>query len=119
MKNQKKPLKIPNNEAKDGTVQKLNKRIKRLEKENSRLKSELNAYDQAFKKTTKFLKDHTDQINIDDLIEGAKQNKSLKEVHEVKPTCPQCLGEITAMNTPAGKVIVCKNTECEYREVKK
>jgi predicted nuclease with TOPRIM domain len=116
VKNQRKPLKIPNNEAKDGSLQKANKRIKRLEKENARLRSDLNAYDQAFRKTTKFLKDHTDQISINDLIEGAKQDKSLKEV---KPVCPKCLGEISSMTIPAGEVTFCINIECDYREVKK
>ena len=118
MKNQKKPLKIPNNEAKDGTVQKLKKRIKRLETENSKLKSELRSYDRAFKKTTKFLKGQTNDVSLNDLVKGAKEDKSLEEVKAI-PVCTMCSGEVFQLNSPAGVVSFCRNIECEYREVKK
>ena len=36
-------------EAKDGEIDKLKRRIRKLEKENKRLKSELNTYDIVFK----------------------------------------------------------------------
>lgn len=113
--------KEPKKEYKDGEVSRLKKRIKKLEKENYRLKSELNAYEQAFKKTTKFLKDHTDEISLEDLIEAAKQDKSLKEVEEkVKDSnkCPKCGSEVKKLPTSIiGTIITC--TSCNYRSVKK
>lgn len=110
--------KEPRKEYKDGELNRLKKRIKKLEKENERLKSELNSYDQAFKKTTKFLKDHTDDISLEDLIQAAKNDKSLKEVQNVKNLCPICLSDVKINNVPkVGNIITC--TKCSYRTVEK
>lgn len=113
--------KEPRKDYKDGELNKLKNRIKRLEKENNRLKSELKAYDQAFKKTTKFLKDHTDEISLEDLIEAAKDGKSLKEVEEVpnvQNLCPRCFSPIKKLQkSKVGEIVVC--TKCDYRTVVK
>lgn len=107
-------------EYKDGELNKLKRRVKRLESENKRLKSELNAYDQAFKKTTKFLKDNTDEISLEELVKAAKENKSLKEItpDETKQ-CPKCGSDIKKLQYPVGTVIVCENNNCDYRSMEK
>ena len=105
-------------EAKDGQVQRLRNKIKRLEKENRKLKSELNSLEQAFRNTTDFLRDHTQHININDLIEAAKKGHSLKTVQdeqEVNLVCPKCLSENYAVvSTPFGEVRSCG--DCKHRE---
>lgn len=112
--------KEPKKEYKDGELNKLKRRIKRLEKENTRLKSELNSYEQAFKKTTKFLEDHTDDISLEDLVQAAKQDKNLRKVEKehVESLCPKCFSKLKELpKSRIGKIIVC--TQCEYRKVEK
>lgn len=105
-------------EAKDGNEQKLKKRIKKLEKENKGLKSELNAYEQAFKKTTKFLRDNTDDISVEDLIQAAKSDTSLKKTKENKKECPKCFSKnVAIIESLAGTVISCP--DCEHRELRR
>lgn len=115
-----KPKKVIVKEAKDGNVQKLKNRIRRLEKENKKLKSDLGSYEQAFKKTTKFLKDNTDEISLEELIKAAKENKSLKEItpEEVRQ-CPKCASDLKKLKYPVGTVIVCENNKCDYRSMEK
>ena len=107
-------------EQKDGQLQRLRNRVRRLEKENRKLKSELNSLEQAFKNTTSFLRDHTQHININDLIEAAKHGKSLKTVQddqEVHLVCPKCFSEnFAVVPTPFGQVSTCG--ECKHRETK-
>lgn len=112
--------KVPVKEAKSGEIQKLKRRIKKLETENKRLKSELGSYEQAFKKTTKFLEDHTDDISLEDLVQAAKQDKSLRKVEKehVESLCPKCFNKLKELpKSRVGKIIVC--TQCEYRKVEK
>ena len=113
-----KPKRVPVKEAKDGQLQRLRNRVRKLEKENRKLKSELNALEKAFENTTKFLRDHTQHISLDDLIEAAKKGHSLKTVQddqEVNLVCPKCLSEnFAVVSTPFGEVRSCR--DCKYRE---
>jgi predicted nuclease with TOPRIM domain len=112
--------KEPRKDYKDGELNKLKRRVKRLEKENQRLKSENNAFEQAFKKTTKFLEDHTEDISLEDLIQASKQDKNLRKVEKehVESLCPKCLNKLTQLpKSRVGVITVCKN--CEYRKVEK
>lgn len=112
--------KEPRKEYKDSELNKLKRRVKRLEAENNRLKSELNSFEQAFKKTTKFLRDHTDDISLEDLIEASKKDKSLGKVEKerAEKVCPKCFSAVKVVDTPkVGKVVVCTN--CDYRGVEK
>lgn len=113
-----KPKKVPVKETKDGQHQRLRNRIRKLEKENRKLKSEINSLEQAFKNTTKFLRDHTEHISIHDLIEAAKNGGSLKDVQqeqEVKEVCPKCFSDkLVVVLAPFGKVKSCG--ECKHRE---
>lgn len=116
-----KPKKVPVKEAKDGEVQKLKRRIKRLETENRKLKSELNAYDQAFRKTKDFLIDSQDEFSVEETIQAAKSAKSLRVMQKrVKITCRKCLSvDVTESTFNLGKMVICKNTECGYVEIRK
>lgn len=112
--------KEPKKEYKDGELNKLKRRVKRLEKENNRLRSENKAFEQAFKKTTKFLEDHTGDISVEQLIDAAKQGKSLRKVEKehVESLCPKCFSKLKELpKSRVGKIIVC--TQCEYRKVEK
>lgn len=104
-------------EPKDGENNKLRKRIARLEKENKRLKSELNTYEQAFKNTRKYIDDETKNVSVDKMIDAAKKGQKLKEVKK-ELECPLCSNDISQIKSLAGTVEVCLNQECNYREVK-
>lgn len=112
--------KEPRKDYKDAELNKLKKHNKRLLSENNRLKSELRAYESAFKKTTKFLKDHTDDISLEKLIKAAKDDKSLKKIEEenVNNLCPKCSGDLKQLQkSSVGTIIVC--AKCNYRSLRK
>lgn len=112
--------KEPKKEYKDAELNKLKRRVKRLESENRRLKSELNSYDEAFKKTKRFLKDNTDELSLDDLIQAAKNGSSLKKTQEdVEDACPKCLNKVKKINSPVGIITVCDNIHCDFRKTEK
>lgn len=115
-----KPKKVPKREEKDGELQKLKTRVKRLEKENDRLKSELRSYEQAFKNTNKFLRDNTKEISLEALIKAAKEGSSLRDVQkqELHRTCKYCLSiDVHVSDTPVGKMVVCRN--CSKTDIEK
>jgi len=111
--------KEPKKGYKDSELNKLKKRIYKLEKENHRLKSDLNAYEQAFRKTSRFLRDSLDEISLEDLIEAAKSDKSLKEVKEIEEEkvevrCPICFSDTKVIPMKDDKEVVICNS-CSYR----
>lgn len=71
-------------EAKDGEVQKLRTQVRRLEAEVRRLKSELRTYDKAFAKSVVFLNQKTEDFNLEELIEGAKNQQNISEIRQEK-----------------------------------
>lgn len=71
-------------EEKSGEVKKLKAHIRKLEHEISRLKSELKTYDRAFQKNLVFLKEKTDELTVEELIKGAEQELSLKQIKDDK-----------------------------------
>lgn len=107
---------MPVKKAKDGEVNKLKKRIKKLEGENARLKSEVNSLEEAFKNTKKFIDDETQGVSVEKMIDAAKKGTRLKDV---KPKCPECGADVKITPGPRGmgRVIVCGN--CKYRTVEK
>lgn len=102
-------------QEKSGELQKLKNRIKRLEKQNRDLISKLNTAEQALKESVKFLKGSTEEISLEDLLEAAKDDKSLKEVKIRK--CPKCDASegFKILPSKVGNVEVCL---CGYRGIK-
>ena len=114
-----KPNKSPKREEKDGQITKLKNRIRNLEKENNKLKSDLKSYDKAFIKTTKFLKDNTKDISLEQLIKGANEDKTLKEVQK-ENCCEKCMGvDLYITKIPNGTFTLCRTcsqTKLEYNK---
>lgn len=98
-------------EEKDGQAGRLNKRIRRLEKDKKELISKLRTAEAALEKNLKFLKGSTEDVTVEDLIEAAKNGDNLKELKE-KKECPNCKKELTVFNTPFGNVETCP---CGFR----
>lgn len=109
MKERDNKKRMPKKEAKDGETQRLKRRIRRLEKENNKLKSELRSYDQAFKKMTKHIEHFTDDYSVEELIESARASKKPKKV-EVKETCHSCMStNVFVGSLPFGRLISCQD----------
>jgi ribosomal protein S20 len=71
-------------EEKDGEVAKLKRHIRHLEKENTRIKSELRTYEKAFFKNITFLKEKTKNLSLEDLLKGAEEELNLQQIKEEK-----------------------------------
>jgi len=71
-------------EDKDGEVAKLKRHIRHLEKENTRIKSELRTYEKAFFKNITFLKEKTKNLSLEDLLRGAEEELNLQQIKEEK-----------------------------------
>lgn len=94
----------------------LRKKIKDLEKENDRLKSELKTLNKAFSKTAAYLKGNTDHVSVEKIIEGVKAEKTLVEI-QTENKCPSCeQGEIKSSRLPFGRIQIC-SVACGYRNV--
>jgi hypothetical protein len=109
-----KPNKSPKREEKDGEVQKLKRRIKRLEKDKSALVSKLNTLESVLNSNMDFLKGSTGDHSLEELLEAAKHKKPLKEIEEkVDVMCPRCEKyEVTVSKMNIGDLILCKNKAC-------
>lgn len=94
----------------------LRKKIKELEKEIIRLKSELKTLNKAFEKTGKYIKDNTDGFTVERVIEAVKKEKKLVEIKQDIPSCPKCKGSVKESRIPAGLLRLCEEA-CGYREV--
>lgn len=116
-------------EEKDGEVGKLKRRIRHLEHENHRLKSELRTYEKAFNKNVRFLKEKTGSLSVEDLIKGAEREMTLEAIKEdkvhrfedlkAKWACFDCNEGVLKMLVIPGNRYFRKCTVCEKRtEVK-
>ena len=114
-----------NNEAKDGETGRLKRRIARLEKENSILKSQLRTYDKAFHKNIRFLKGKTDDLSLEELIKGAQEELTVNEIREdrryrfedlkAKWKCFQCNEGVLRILMIPGNRYFRKCTICDHR----
>lgn len=112
-------------EEKSGEIKKLKGIIKKLEHEITRLKSELRTYDRAFQKNIEFLKKGTDELSLEDLLNGAKNELNLKEIKQEKGmTLQELTDKWRCFKCPTGilKLIIVPNnryfrkcTQCENR----
>lgn len=107
-------------EEKDGSIAKLKQRIRRLEKDKRELISKLNTLEQVLKRNFEVLKGSTEDLSVEELIEGAKKNKTIKQIKDdVEPVvqsdnCPKCNSEeYKIMEIRGGQIGVCGN--CTYR----
>lgn len=119
------------NEEKSGEIARLKKRIHHLEKENTKLKSELRTYEKAFHKNIVFLKEKTNDVSLEDLIRGANAELALKDIKKEvvnnfedlkkKWQCFQCqegvLKMIVIPNGLGGSRYFrrCSNPKCAHR----
>jgi hypothetical protein len=113
---------MPVKESKDSEVQRLKKRIRKLEKEKAKLLSEVNTLEAYFKKTQKYIEGYVGGMPVERLIEAAKHNRNLKTIKEdkVKPLCKKCLdGTVKENKGPYGIMIMCQNPKCNYVELQK
>lgn len=109
-------------EEKDGSISKLKARIRRLEKDKRDLVSKVNTLEQVLKRNFEVLKGSVEDLSVEELIEAAKNQKTIKEARETssKPLhdkledCPKCdKPELKIMDIRGGKICVCGN--CSYR----
>lgn len=101
-------------EAKDGQVQKLKNRIKNLEKKNKILVQKLNTAEKALEESAQYLRDHTEDISVEELIKAAKDKKTLKEVEDGR-ACPNCGSKAyKSMPTLFGELKICQL--CKHKE---
>lgn len=98
-------------EEKSGEISKLKKRIRKLEKDKRELVSKLNTLEDVLERNMKFLKGSTEDVSVEDLIEAAKNSKTLKEVKDGK-NCPECGGKMAVIETRFGGIETCS---CGYR----
>ena len=104
-------------EAKDGETEKLKKKIRRLESDKRKLKSELATLEAAFLKTTRYLKDSTDGISVEKIIADTKKDKTL-EVIKVDLWCSKCGNKSPRLfELPESTMILCDT--CGNREFKR
>ena len=92
-----KPKKEPRREAKDGEVEKLRKRLKRLERERNQWKAKCIEAEKTFQDyvriTSEEIGDLLRDIDVREIIEAVKDKKKLRQVvrdHEVRETCKKC-----------------------------
>jgi len=101
-------------EEKSGEVQRLKNRVRNLEKQNKMLVQKLNTAEAVINSNTAYLKNHTEDISVEELINAAKGKKTLKEIEEGR-ACPVCGSKAyKTMKTPFGALrscALCKHSE--------
>ena len=109
-------------EEKDGNISKLKARIRRLEKDKRELVSKVNTLEQVLKRNFEVLKGTVEDLSVEELIEAAKNDQTIKEAKKdaKKPVkskpemCPKCEQQtLKIMEIRNGKICICDN--CSYR----
>lgn len=103
-------------EEKDGQIQRLRNRVRRLERENERLKQEIKTLEAYRNITNKYIDDELDGIPVEKVIKSVEKHHNLAKVKdEIKPVCPMCLNKsMTILGRPDGVMHMCK---CGYKKV--
>ena len=106
---------VDENEA---TIKELKAANRRLKSDNERLKAELATLQEAFAKTSSYLKGNTDSISVEKIIEGVKKGSTLAQIKKHQK-CDKCGStEIKEFNVAnVGRIILC--SECKSRKVVK
>lgn len=110
--------KIPQKkDLKDERLNKLQRRVKRLEKENAILRSEIKTLEAYRDKTNTYIDKELDGIPVEDVIKSVEKQLTLKQVkNKDSMKCPAC-GNMTLKIMPIlnGELNLCGN--CGYRKV--
>ena len=115
-----KPKKSPVREAKDGELQKAKRRIKRLEKDVQRLKSEIKTLEGFREAASSYIDGKLDGVPVERVIKGIQKKQTLKQTKPdvIKECCPKCItAELKIVPYPGGEARVCGN--CKHRETVK
>ena len=113
-----KPKKVPQRRGlKDERLNKLQRRVARLEKENAQLKKDINTLESYRVITNEYIDGNLDGVPVEKVIKGIDNKTKLKKIKEpVKLCCPKCLDPgLKVIGTLHGKLQLCGN--CGYREV--
>ncbi len=107
---------IKNEDENEQTIKELKAANRRLKSDNERLKSELSTLQEAFQKTSVYLKGNTDNISVEKIIEGVKKGSNLEQIKKTNK-CEKCgsvnIKELSVANV--GKIILC--SDCKNRKV--
>ncbi len=98
------------------TIKELKAANRRLKSDNERLKSELSSLNEAFEKTSGYLKNNTDNISVEKIIEGVKKGSTLEQIKKAEK-CEKCLKfTVKDFSVPnVGRILLC--SECKHRKV--
>lgn len=115
----------------DSEVKRLREALKRKGKEVEKLKSELRTLEKAFEANIKFLKGKTAKLDLQELLNGAKKNLSVKEIEEEQSSsfkkleekwrchkCQEGIMKLIVFSRPDGKhyIRACSNrNKCQNR----
>jgi len=105
-----------NEEQNERTIKELKAANRRLKSDNQRLKAELETLHEAFKKTSTYLKNNTDNISVEKIIEGVKKGSNLEQIKKTNK-CDKC-GDISVKDfyvANVGRIILCSS--CKTRKV--
>lgn len=100
----------------DQTIKDLKTANRRLKSDNQRLKAELETLHEAFKKTSVYLKNNTDNISVEQIIEGVKKGSNLEQIKDLNK-CEKC-GSSSVKDlsvSSIGRIILCLS--CKNRKV--
>jgi predicted nuclease with TOPRIM domain len=102
-------------EENEKTLKELKAANRRLKSDNERLKQELATLRSVFDKTSKYLKDNTDNFSVESLIRGAKNEATLEQI-KITNSCYVCKStKLKELNVPFGKIMLC--TDCNHSKV--
>lgn len=106
----------PQLEENEQTIKELKSANRRLKSDNERLKAELATLQEAFSKTSSYLKGNTDNISVEKIIEGVKRGSTLQQI-KTDNKCKKCgsnsLKDFNVVNV--GRIILCSS--CKDRRV--
>jgi len=105
-----------NEEQNEATIKELKAANRRLKSDNKRLKAELETLNEVFKKTSSYIKNNTDNISVEKLIDGVRKGSDLEQIKKSNK-CEKC-GDTKVKDfyvSNVGRIILCPS--CKTRKV--
>lgn len=103
-------------EENEQTIKELKAANRRLKSDNERLKAELSTLQDAFEKTSSYLKGNTNNVSVEKIIEGVKKGSTLEQIKKSNK-CGKCgsteVKEFSVVNV--GRIVLCG--VCKDRKV--